>query len=317
VDSATPRTGSRSKLGWTFVAVCGAALLGFSRRPLRFAAAVAGLLGGGLLGQTVISVEHQERSFFGVHRIKIVDGGAWRALIHGDIVHGVEATDPAHWTEMTTYYNATGPAGQFFARLPPVRRVAVIGLGTGGLVCYRKPGADWTFFEIDAAVGRIAHDTRFFHFLAACGDAPVVLGDGRRSLGAVADGSFDLIVLDAFSSDSIPVHLLTREAMQVYVSKLAPHGRLLVHISNRYLGLRPVVAAAADSLGVAALAQYYAPTAEETARWATPSEWVAVARAAADLDFLRGDPRWEKATVPPGYRPWTDDFSNVLGVMRW
>ena len=89
---------------------------------------------------------------------------------------------PAHWTETTTYHSAPGPAGQFFARLPPVRRVAVIGLGTGGLVCYRKPGADWTFFEIDAAVGRIAHDTRYFHFFEACGDAPVVLGDGRRSL---------------------------------------------------------------------------------------------------------------------------------------
>lgn len=145
----------------------------------------------------------------------------------------------------------------------------------------------------------------------------MVLGDGRRSLDAAADGSFDLIVLDAFSSDSIPVHLLTREAMAVYVRKLAPGGRLLVHISNRYLGLRPVVAAAAASLGLAALAQDDSPDAEETARKATPSEWVAVAREAADLDFLRGDPRWETATPPPGFRPWTDDFSNVLDVLRW
>jgi spermidine synthase len=247
-----------------------------------------------------------------------VEGGAWRALIHGDIVHGIEATDPAHWTETTTYYNATGPAGQFFARLPEVRRVAAIGLGTGGLVCYRKPGQQWTFFEIDSAVIRIAHDVRYFHYLQQCGaDTGFVLGDGRLSLDGVADGSFDVMVLDAFSSDAIPVHLLTREAMQLYFRKLAPHGRLLVHISNRYLELAPVVAADAASIGAVALRQNYKPTEAETARWATPSEWVAVARDAADLDFLRDDPLWQALVVPPGFRPWTDDFSNVLGVMQW
>jgi len=298
-------------------ALCAGALLGFSPRPQRLTFAVVLLLGGGLFVQTILGVEHQERSFFGVHRIRSIGGGGWLALIHGDVLHGAESTDPAHWTETSTYYVAGGPVGQFFARVGPAHRVAVIGLGTGGMVCYRKPGEDWTFFEIDPAVVRIAHDQQYFHYLQQCAaDTRFVLGDGRLWLDVEPDNSFDVIVLDAFSSDAIPVHLLTREAMRLYLRKLAPHGRLLLHISNTYLDLAPVIAADADSLGLIGLRQHYRPTAAELARQASESEWVAVARDPADLDFLRDDARWQQIAVPPGLRPWTDDYSNVLSVLR-
>jgi hypothetical protein len=144
-----------------------------------------------------------------------------------------------------------------------------------------------------------------------------VQGDGRLQVAAMAEARFDVLVLDAFSSDSIPVHLLTREAMQLYLSKLAPHGRLLVHVSNRYLRLDPVVAAAVDSLGLASLEQLHLPDAGEQARWMVPSRWVAIGRDAADLAFLADDPHWTALPRTPGLQPWTDDFSNVLRAVEW
>ena len=298
--------------------VCAAILLWFSRHPLRFALSISAFLAGGLIVQNALTIEHQERSFFGVLHVSSIDQGKWHALIHGDILHGVQSVDPAFWTETSTYYVATGPAGQFLAAMPPPRRVAAIGLGTGSLACFIKPGQDWTFFEIDPAVSRLARDPRFFHYLEKCGpEARIAIGDGRLLLAAQPDGAYDLIVLDAFSSDSIPVHLLTREALALYLKKLAPGGRLLVHISNRFLNLEPVLAAGLGELGASGLIQYFQPTPAEIARWASPSIWVAVAPAAAGLDPLRADTRWRAIALPAGFTPWTDTYSNILSVLRW
>ncbi len=141
------------------------------------------------------------------------------------------------------YYARSGPVGQALALAGPRHQVGVIGLGTGALACYRRPGEDWTFFEIDAAVVRIARDPRYFHYLEDCGGGTrILLGDGRLSLKGMPDRHFDLLVVDAFSSDAVPVHLLTREAMSLYLRKLKPHGIVLFNISNEYLDLRPVLA---------------------------------------------------------------------------
>ncbi len=302
----------------TSVALLGVALIWYSRHPPRFTASVLAVLGCGLMIQNGLGIIHGTRSFFGVVHVRSIAHGTWHGLLHGDTLHGVEATDPAKWAETSTYYVANGPAGQFLRSVPTPRRVAAIGLGTGGLTCFSRPGEDWTFFEIDPAVAEVASDTRFFHYLAQCGrSARIAIGDGRLLLAAQPDSAYDLIVLDAFSSDSIPVHLLTQEAFGLYLRKLAPHGRLLVHISNRYLDLEPALAAGLADLGAVALAQFYKPSAEEIARWATPSNWVAIAPGPGDLDFLRGDARWRPLASRAGFVPWTDSYSNILSVLRW
>jgi spermidine synthase len=199
--------------------------------------------------------------------------------------------------------------------LPQRRRVGVVGLGAGSLAAYAAPGERWTFFEIDPAVIDTARDRGLFTFLA---DAPatveVVPGDARLSLARAADGTFGILVLDAFSSDAVPAHLLTREAIALYTSKLAPGGVLAFHLSNRYLDLGPVVAGAARELGLAALGRFGNPTAEEARAWKTASHWMVLGRAPADLAPLARDPRW---TPPARAAPaWTDDKSNLWQALH-
>jgi spermidine synthase len=197
-------------------------------------------------------------------------------------------------------------------------RVAVIGLGTGALACYRKPGESWTFYEIDGAVERIARDTRYFHYLQDCGaNTHIRLGDGRLSLAAAPDRSFDLIVIDAFSSDSIPMHLLTRDAVALYLRKLAPHGVIVMHVSNEYLNLVPVLNTIVESLGVAGRHQIFFPSAAEIASGASASEWMAIAARDADFDFLAPDKRWQCLSAARDGAPWTDDFSNIFRAIKW
>jgi len=151
------------------------------------------------------------------------------------------------------YYNAKGPVGDLFRAAGPFTNVGVVGLGSGALSCYAERGTSWTFFEIDPLVERIARDPALFTFLQnARGQIDVRIGDGRKKLEEAAAASFDLIVIDAFSSDAIPVRLLTREALQLYISRLKPGGLIALHISNRFLHLEPVVAAVVAATGLRA-----------------------------------------------------------------
>jgi spermidine synthase len=199
------------------------------------------------------------------------------------------------------------------------RNVAVVGLGAGSLACYRTLGQWWTFYELDPKVEQIARDPRYFTYLRDCApDSPVVLGDGRLSLVGAAAGAYDLIVLDAYSSDTVPVHLLTREAMQVYLDKLAPGGLLAFHVSNEYLNLKPVVASLAEDAGLVAIYQDdFAVSAEDAANGKNPSQWVVIARKSTDFDRLSGDSRWQPLVAQPGTTVWTDSFSSVLNLLRW
>ena len=203
-------------------------------------------------------------------------------------------------------------------RVPQVREpgaVAAIGLGVGVLSAYAQPGQQWTFFEIDPAVERIARDDRYFTFLKGCGEqCRVVLGDARLSLAARADDRYRLIVLDAFSSDAIPMHLLTHDAMAVYLARLAPRGVLAFHISNRHLRLDGILGRLAAANGLVTLHYSEVPSKAPWPEGKSPSHWMVMARAREDLGALPQDPAW---TAAPSAAPlWTDDFSNILDVLQ-
>ena len=197
--------------------------------------------------------------------------------------------------------------------------MAVIGLGAGSLACYGAPGQRFTFYEIDPTVVAIARDPRYFTFLQQCPPTVrVVLGDGRLSLATAPDASYGLIVLDAFSSDAIPGHLLTREAIRLYLHKLAEPGVLAFHISNNRLDLEPAVANLAHDSQLVGLTQFdETVTADEARAGKAPSHWVVLARRWEDLRALTTDGRWRALAARPDKTVWTDDFSNVLEVIKW
>ncbi|HEX4303869.1 MAG TPA: fused MFS/spermidine synthase [Rhizomicrobium sp.] len=301
-----------------FLVPCAVALYAFTARPYRFAFGVAAMIGSALLVQGSVDVLHTERNFFGINRIKRIDNGAKTVLIHGTTMHGTEFTDPRLRREPLAYYARSGPAGQAMALRGIRTNVAAIGLGTGALACYRRPGESWTFFEIDGAVERIARDTNYFHYLADCGAGiRVVLGDGRLSLKAMPDASYDLVIIDAFSSDSIPMHLFTKEALALYLRKLKPHGVILFNVSNEYLDLAPELAALVGSVGAAGRHQLFQPDGPQIAAGASASEWAAIARTPGDLDAIAPLTRWRAMPPTQGRSAWTDDFSNIFGAIRW
>jgi hypothetical protein len=222
--------------------------------------------------------------------------------------------------EPISYYVMEGPVGDVFNRLAAgreIERVAGIGLGTGCIACYREDGQEWTFYEIDPVVEEIARKKDFFTYLAECApDARVVLGDARLSLQESPSGSYDLIVVDVFTSDAIPVHMMTREAFELYLEKLAPDGFLLINISNSFLRLRPVIAAIARDLGIAARGRSFVPSKEAFGNYRLPSEWVVLARDDRQLSGLDGADGWENLEAG-ATKAWTDDYSNILQVLRW
>jgi SAM-dependent methyltransferase len=189
-------------------------------------------------------VLYEHRNFFGISRVMDDPGANYRYLVNGGTLHGMQALDPARAGEPLSYYNSSGPVGQLFESLQgraAGRRVAAVGLGSGSVACYGSSGEQWTFYEINPAVVHVARDTGYFSFLRTClPGASFVIGDARLTLGH-APGEFDLIILDAFSSDAIPIHLITREALALYGRKLAPGGMLFFHITNRHLDLAPVL----------------------------------------------------------------------------
>ena len=292
-----------------------------SRRPLRFALSlgamwIAASLAIGGRGGTL----HVERTFFGVYRVALEPRGRHRTLVHGTTLHGLQAVDPARQREPLAYFHRTGPFGQAFAQLPNLSarsRIAVVGLGIGSLASYATAGQRWTFYELDPAVERLANTTAYFTFLRQCGDrCRVVIGDARLSLADAPPNQYGLIALDAFSSDAIPTHLLTSEALALYRSRLAPGGVLAFHISNRHLSLSPVLARLAERHDLVAFRQYEREIDKQAFEGKLPSDWVVMAAGVADLGPLVTDARWERLVASPGDPLWTDDYSSVLRVLR-
>jgi len=263
---------------------------------------------------------HIERSFFGVSRVQEMKGGGGVELLHGTTLHGLRLTVPGKEHLPTTYYHPTGPAGEVFDllnRVGRVRSAGIIGMGTGTLAAFSKEGQSFTFFEIDPSIVRLAQNPQYFTWLRdAKGRVSIEVGDGRLKMERSSE-RFDIIVIDAFSSDSIPIHLITKEAMSVYAEHLNPRGVVLIHTSNRHLKLAGVVAGSAGELGLAVRWKTDVATPEQALEAKAPSEWLIVARHESDLAFLSGDKDWkgpDEIAKVTRLLVWTDDFSNVLGV---
>ncbi len=312
----------RGSLTFGIPAVAAFALV---RRPARYALALAALFLAGAFdyGQEGDTL-HMERNFFGVVRVSRSPDGRFVRLIHGTTVHGQQRTDEPGRPRPLTYYYEWGPVGRLFDDLSkkatPPRRVGVVGLGTGAVSYYAQPGQNWTFFEIDPAVVRIAQNPAYFRFLSNCraDSLDIVLGDARRQLSRFPDGSFDVLILDGFCSDSIPVHLLTREAFALYFQKLAPDGVLAVNVTNPHLDVAPLVARTTATLHPAPTIRYRKDAVTETLRveGKTASEWMVLARDYDSLGPVAWDPYWDLYRVGPDGPVWRDDFANVLGVWR-
>jgi hypothetical protein len=261
----------------------------------------------------------RDRSFFGVTEVARSVDGHYVELFHGTTVHGKQALDPMEHRKPTFYYARSGPLGDVFEAVNARRHDAAIGItgmGAGGIAAYLEAGQTMTFFEIDPVVVRVASDPQLFTYLAEAPVPPrVVLGDARLSLREEATGTYDALILDAFSSDAIPAHLITLEALREDIRVLRPDGLLVVHVSNRYYDLSPAIGAAGAELGLAVLERRYSPTDAEGRAGAAPSIWLIATGDAAMAEWFRSA-GW---TVPNdvGVEPLTDDHPDVLRFLRW
>lgn len=272
------------------------------------------------------------RSYFGVYTVTDYPASNQRRLAHGTTLHGLQRTDAAHRRDPTTYYGHQSGVGLTLdkaeALAGPNASVGIVGLGAGTLACYRKPGQNWTIFEIDPVMVDIARDPAKFTFLSDCaGDTPIVIGDARLQLANQPAGRFDIIVIDAFSSDAIPLHLLTREAIGIYARAMKPDGILLIHISNRFFGLEPVLAAEAKARGwTSAIRMDPGPLGDEYGDL-TGSNWVALTATPQRMQQLTGGIRprkdsrdldtWVPLEARPNFERWTDDYASTLPVLLW
>jgi spermidine synthase len=295
-----------------------------ARRGLFFTAIVAVLA----LQTLIVPADKREslltaRSFFGVNRVTMGDepalGGKVHMLFHGTTVHGGQPLDPHLRCTTTYYYAKPTPIGQTFTRVLSAKspaRIAVVGLGSGNVAAYTRPGDTMRFFEIDPEVARIARDPQYFTYLSSCakGTVDIVLGDARLTMTREPAASYDLIQLDAFSGDSVPTHLLTVEALRGYLRLLKPDGLLLVHISNRNLALEPPLAASAHAAGLTALMQEWSPPVGKSPMLGAPSQVMLIARTPQALAAFARDPRWRPAQDKT-VRAWTDDYTNVAGAL--
>ena len=292
------------------------------KRPLRFALTIGGIilaasLVTGLGRQTL----HAERNFFGVLRVTSDPAHNLHSFLHGSTVHGRQNVTPERRCQPISYYHPDGPLARIFNQFQNSHahaNIAIIGLGIGATVSYARPDERWTFYEINPAVVSVAQSREYFSYLTDCSKAPVqiVLGDARLKMHNAPDRAYDLLVLDAFSSDAIPVHLITQQALDLYLSKLAPGGIIVFHISNRNLELSGVVADLAQSRGLSALSMLDLAPAQPNGR--DPSHWVVLSRSNTEYGNLAND-KYAKPLLSTGNgeNVWTDDFSNILSVFKW
>jgi SAM-dependent methyltransferase len=291
----------------------------FRHRKFRFAIALVVLIASyhRILPQFLGTSQmlYVARDFFGVKGVKFDLNTNSRRLLHGDTLHGLESLDPALSGQPLSYYHETGPMGDVMKMLEsrPDQHIAVLGLGTGSMAGWRAPNRHITFFDIDPQVYDIANG--FFTFLRRCGEnCSVVIGDGRLSIEKMKDGELDLLLLDAFSSDSIPAHLVSREAIQMYLTKLKPDGLIMFHVSNRYMDVESLVSAAVIDASLVGIVRY---DNNEEHHLKTSSDYVVAGRTVEALGLLGHNSGWSRVVMPEGIQPWTDDYSNMLEILRW
>jgi SAM-dependent methyltransferase len=295
-------------------------------RPWIFAICLGALMlcHGGWATLAFSLSEARSRSYFGVYTVSDRRDGRTRQLSHGTTLHGVQSLLPGQETEPTSYYGRRSGVGIAMASAERLyganANIGIVGLGTGTLACYRRPGQHWRFFEIDPNVVRISRESGYFSFLFRCApDVDIVIGDARLTLSAEPPGRLDILAVDAFSSDAVPMHLLTHEALAVYGRALAPDGILLIHISNRFIDLQPVLAAGAAVGGwhTALRDDYIHPTMDPDNL--NSSIWVALSRDRAKLEMLKSaspeDP-WYDPEHRPGFEGWSDDHASILPLLK-
>ncbi len=265
---------------------------------------------------------YSERSFFGVMRVANVPdpmmGGDVHVLMHGTTLHGAQARNELNECAPTLYYNTATPIGQsalMVQRRGPAR-IGVVGQGSGAMAAYKRTVDRMTFFEIDPMVDALSRDPEWFSYISDCAEGPIdtVLGDARLTLADQPADSYDLLIIDAFSSDAVPTHLLTEEAIAGYLRLLKPEGVVLLHLSNRNLEITLPAIAAAQALEVPALHQLYYETDASPDMAEASTEAVILGRSEAALVDFRADPRW-KSPQPTRVRPWSDDYVNLIGAL--
>lgn len=301
------------------------ALLSFSTRPLRFGLGVAVLsmasllsshASGGAMGQLLTSA----RSFFGVYKVYRNTDLGLSIFVHGSTIHGTQFIDPSKADQPAAYYHRDGSFGQMFRALAPTlgeRAVAIVGLGSGGLACYGAKGSQWTYYEIDPLVEQIARDPRYFTFLRDCPPTTrVVIGDARVTLRNATDASYSFLLMDAFTSDAVPTHLLTREAISTYRKKLTADGVLAVHISNRFLDLLPVLSRLAQDAQLVGRVSRVDTTGTQSTLLESPAQIVVLAADEGSLGSLANDSRWLPLPPAQAGRVWSDDYVNILDALR-
>jgi hypothetical protein len=300
------------------------ALLAFTERPLRLGLAVLlimplPMMQGSVTRSSLGELELAQRSFFGLYRVYRDDRTGTRTFVHGSTLHGTQSIDPARARELGSYYHADGAFAELFravADRTQERPAAIVGLGVGVLGCYGAPTSPWTFYEIDPLVEQIARDPRYFTLLQQCAPkAQVIIGDARLAMRDIPPRTLGLIVIDAFTSDAIPSHLLTREALAMYVSKLAPDGLLALHISNRHLRLAPVVGNLAKDLGLVGRLRRAGMPSQSAPRSAQGAELAVLAASESGLGAIAHDPLWQPLPLDADSAVWTDGHINILRAL--
>ncbi|MBT3815957.1 MAG: fused MFS/spermidine synthase, partial [Methylococcales bacterium] len=277
----------------------------------------------GVLSSTLF----QERTFFGVMSVRdstlLNEKGQpekYREFYHGTTKHGAQRL-PRHLQQTPlTYFSRQGPIGQLFAEYNDQNNawnIAVVGLGAGTLSCYAKKEQDWIFYELDPGIVDVAENPKYFTYLRNCGHKITMkVGDARLSIEKEPDQRLDLLIIDAFSSDAIPTHLLTQEAFDLYFSKIKPNGILAFHITNRHLALKKVLSDHSQTMKIPALIQEFKP--QNPPPLVVATDWVVMAKNKQVLEPLRQSNlgHWQKMPLYFGLKSWTDDFTNIIDIWK-
>ncbi|HSO35607.1 MAG TPA: fused MFS/spermidine synthase, partial [Labilithrix sp.] len=317
-----------------FIVIYGSATLlafAWSTRPLRYALAIgAVLLSAVAIGPGGRDIVYKERDFFGVLKVRKLEHDRFRVLVFGTTIHGAQKTDPAERRDPVINFFPTGPAGDLLGPIPGKpgvdaaslrpRRLGIIGLGIGGLTAYARAGDTWHYYELNPTIVKIAKE--HFTFLSTMPEGSswdVEVGDARLRLRQGPPALFDVLIIDAFSSDAIPVHLMTREAFAIYQRAMVPGGLLIAHISNRHMRLEPVVGALARDAGLRAITRLDGRVSEEESKaFKSASHWVAMSTSADVLGEISvKHTGWRSLDAPLTQKVWTDDFADLLGAIKF
>ena len=321
-----------SRLGLTMVMFAIPAMACFATigRPGRFTLCFGVLMAGCSMSLVEGQTMDKARGFFGVNEVAYDPDSDFRWLVNGRTIHGLQRASQSENPEPLSYFHRLGPMGDIFSlkQLPADAKVAVVGLGVGSIASYAKAGQHFDFYEIDPVVVRMAQDPKHFNYLSSCkAEQRVILGDARIQLGLVDSPDpakrdekfqYDLLILDAFSSDSIPMHLMTKEAMSLYLDRLAPGGMMVMNITNKFVNIRPMILGFEQEFGLKTAVRLdlvRGSLFENDGRLSVC--FCVLSREQETIDTFLATERWKNVTAERGPQVWTDDHSNIFDILEW